>query len=67
MFSDRSKRENRGKMATTIVIPCMKYLLFLVLIMVNLPSQEVCGDPVDAEVKQFPDFDGPLPSKHYAG
>jgi len=54
-------------MATTTVIPCVKYLLFLVLMMVNLSSQKVCGAPADAELEQFPDFDGPLPSKHYAG
>ncbi|XP_020245201.1 serine carboxypeptidase 1-like [Asparagus officinalis] len=39
----------------------------LFLLMTALLAWEAGGAPVNAEVKQFPDFDGLLPSKHYAG
>ncbi|XP_042432881.1 serine carboxypeptidase 1-like [Zingiber officinale] len=40
-------------------------LMTLILILLFLIS--VGGAPIDAEVKQFPGFDGEFPSKHYAG
>lgn len=43
----------------------LNVLVTLVLILLFLIS--VGGAPIDAEVKQFPGFDGEFPSKHYAG
>lgn len=54
-------------MAAAFVTYCVHFLLLLVLMMDNLRVWQVNGAPIHAEVKQFPDFDGPLPSKHYAG
>ncbi|KAG6479912.1 hypothetical protein ZIOFF_063388 [Zingiber officinale] len=45
-------------MASNVLMTLLLILLFLI---------SVGGAPIDAEVKQFPGFDGEFPSKHYAG
>lgn len=59
------KREEN--MVANFVMSLMQCLLFMVPMMANLSTCRVSGAPVQAEVTHFPDFDGPLPSKHYAG
>jgi hypothetical protein len=40
-----------------------KHFVYFTLLM----HVEINGAPIEAEVKQFPGFDGVLRSKHYAG